>query len=303
MYAEAEAQVNGPTAVNPNVGLSAVDAVNLVRRRAYGETRGAKGVGFVNITNPGSGYLTAPECTFTDNQRLLRTEMILDRPYLNEDARATGVLENGGVKRVIVYDMGEGYINPPGVIVGAPFQATKSYTLNTQIVNKGNIYTVTKAGTSGTVAPTNTSGAFISGTATFTYAGVAATATVSFANADLTPDMYSSKDVFLTKTIRDERLRELSFECLRRQDLKRWGILVETVRSIANDVGSGSTAVDANGEQLYGPFEPPITSNPFNANPIIFTTGANSINEKDNLLPIPNSEIISNRLSKQNPGF
>lgn len=53
MYAEAENEVSGPT-------QAAIDAVNLVRRRAW-----ATGVKDVTITDGGSGYTTAPTVTFT----------------------------------------------------------------------------------------------------------------------------------------------------------------------------------------------------------------------------------------------
>ncbi|MEO7309266.1 MAG: RagB/SusD family nutrient uptake outer membrane protein [Chitinophagaceae bacterium] len=302
MFAEAESYVNGPSMVNANVGLSAVDAVNLVRRRGYGEKRGAKGVAKVVLSSPGSGYIAPPALTFIPGNRLLRTQTIAGRPYLNEDARATGVLTSGTVSDVNLYVMGEGYVDLPTIIVGTPWLATSAYLLNAQVVSGNYLYTVSKAGTSGTVAPTNTSGTFNSGTAIFTYAGLSAKAIATFASADLLPAAYASKPAFL-KTMQDERLRELSFECLRRNDLKRWGILVATVKRIAQEAGSGSAELNANGTQQYGAYAVPLTSGPFNANINIFITGPNSISDKDNLLPIPNSEIVANKKAKQNPGF
>ncbi len=303
MYAEAESHDNGPLSPG-TIGMTPVDAVNLVRRRGYAETRGAKGVATVAITNPGSGYLTPPIINFGGVTRKLRTQTvaIAGRPYLNEDARATATITNGSITKIDLYVMGEGYVTPPLVAIGIPWVANIPYPLNYQVFRGNNLYTVTTAGTSGTVAPTNTSGSFVSGTATFTYAGNVATAVANFANADLTPAMSASSN-FL-KTIQDERLRELAFECLRRQDLKRWGILVSTVKRIGIEAGAGSEELNADGTKWYGPYAVPSTGlGNLNANVNIFTTGPNNITEIDNLLPIPNSEIISNKLSKQNPGF
>ncbi|MBK0381936.1 RagB/SusD family nutrient uptake outer membrane protein [Pedobacter sp. SD-b] len=305
MYAEAEAHENGPLSPG-TIGMTPVDAVNLVRRRGYGEARGAKGVATITLTSPGSGYTTQPECTFvsTPGNRKLRTQTVPvnQRPYLNEDARATGIVTSGAISGIELYDMGEGYVIPPTVIVGTPFAPNTVYTAGKQVVNNGNLYTVTVAGTSGNVAPTNASGTFVSGTTTFTYAGVAATAVANFASADLTPAMASAGN-FL-KTIQDERLRELAFECLRRQDLKRWGILVSTVKRIGIEAGAGSEELNSNGTKLYGAYAAPSTAlGNLNANVNIFTTGPNNITEIDNLLPIPNSEIIANKLAKQNPGY
>lgn len=305
MYAEAESKVNGPLSPG-SVSLTPVDAVNLVRRRGYAETRGAKGVATVTITNPGSGYTTAPECTFvsTTANRRLRTQTvnIAQRPYLNEDAKATGIVSSGTITSIDLYVMGEGYVIPPTVIVGTPFAPNFTYTVGRQVVNSGRLYTVTTAGTSSTVAPTHTTGAVASGTATFTYAGIAATAVANFANADLTPTMAAAGN-FL-KTIQDERLRELAFECLRRQDLKRWGILVSTVKKIGVEAGAGSDELNPDGTKWYDAYAVPSKAlGNLDAKVEVFTTGPNNITEIDNLLPIPNSEIIANKLSKQNPGF
>lgn len=53
MYAEAENEINGPTA-------AAIEAVNKVRRRAW-----SKGVKTITVSNGGSGYTTAPTVSFT----------------------------------------------------------------------------------------------------------------------------------------------------------------------------------------------------------------------------------------------
>lgn len=58
MFAEAENEVNGPTA-------AAIDAVNLVRRRGYGMDLTGRVVKSIEVTNGGSGYTVAPTVTIT----------------------------------------------------------------------------------------------------------------------------------------------------------------------------------------------------------------------------------------------
>lgn len=302
MFAEAENYVNEPTSVGKIAGITPVDAVNLVRRRGYGDLKGSKGLGSITITNPGSGYTTKPPVNLVGGTRATRNKTIAGRPYLTENPLIDIVFSGGQITNARIYVTGDGYISLPTVVFGKPWAASTAFLANDQVVSGANLYTVTVAGTSGAVAPTNTSGSFVSGTATFTYAGVAATATVQFANADLPTSAYVSKDVFL-KTIQDERLRELAFENIRRQDLKRWGILVETVQRTGQEAVSGSAELNADGTQWYGPYTAPGTSGVYNANILIFITGPNRISEKNIFLPIPLSEIVNNKYAKQNPGF
>ncbi len=58
MKAEAENQTNGPTAV-------AFDAVNQIRRRAFGIVNGTAPIRAISITNQGSGYTSAPTVTIS----------------------------------------------------------------------------------------------------------------------------------------------------------------------------------------------------------------------------------------------
>jgi hypothetical protein len=305
MFAEAEGIVNGPTSVGTIAGITPVEAINLVRRRGYGETKSSKGIAKVTLLTGGSGYRagTTPPITFVGGTRNLRTQTIAGRPYINEDPRATCVVAGGAVTRINLFMTGDCYVTLPDVVVGTAWTASTAYTLNTQVVSGGRLYTVTTAGTSGANAPTHTTGAAANGSATLTYAGVAATAVAEFApSADVKTDDYDSPEKFI-KLIRDERLRELAFENLRRQDLKRWGILVETVRRIGIEVGAGSAELNPDGTKLYGPYAAPRSSAPFNANADIFSTGPNNISQKDIFLPIPLSEILYNKLSTQNPGY
>jgi hypothetical protein len=54
-------------------------------------------------------------------------------------------------------------------------------------------------------------------------------------DADISPDDYSSAESF-RQFIRDERMRELSFEYMRKADLIRWGIFVEAMQEVASTI-------------------------------------------------------------------
>lgn len=70
--------------------------------------------------------------------------------------------------------------------------------------------------------------------------------------------------------IQDERAWELCYEGHRRFDLVRWGILVETVKKISKEINS---------------------------------RGDEYVDERHNLCPIPETEIIKNGNLEQNPGY
>ncbi len=74
---------------------------------------------------------------------------------------------------------GSGYTSAPTITIGTPWVASTAYTVNQQITNGGNLYTVTTAGTSGATAPVHTSGAVANGTATLTFVAANATATAT----------------------------------------------------------------------------------------------------------------------------
>lgn len=79
----------------------------------------------------------------------------------------------------------------------------------------------------------------------------------------------------------DERMRELCFEGVRTHDLKRWGILIPTMKALANDIA------------LNAP-----TS--YKTTPAV---AAQNISEKDVVFAIPQSEMTNNYLMVQNTGF
>lgn len=96
MYAEAENEVNGPT---PSV----IDAVNLVRRRAW-----ASGVKTVAITSGGSGYTSAPTVVFSGGG--------------GTGATATATIAGGQVTGIVFANdeitgkkIGKGYTAPPDI--------------------------------------------------------------------------------------------------------------------------------------------------------------------------------------------
>jgi membrane-bound inhibitor of C-type lysozyme len=75
---------------------------------------------------------------------------------------------------------GSGYTGTPTAAIGTQHAASTAYTLSQQVANGANLYTVTSAGTShASTAPTHITGAVTHGTVEFTYAGAAATATVT----------------------------------------------------------------------------------------------------------------------------
>jgi hypothetical protein len=92
-------------------------------------------------------------------------------------ATFTGSISSG-VNSVTITNQGSNYLNPV-VSFGTLWTATTVVTLGQQIYFGANLYTVSTAGTTGSTAPTHTSGSAANGTATLTYAGVVATATVT----------------------------------------------------------------------------------------------------------------------------
>ncbi|MEI6946820.1 RagB/SusD family nutrient uptake outer membrane protein [Paraflavisolibacter sp. H34] len=128
--------------------------------------------------------------------------------------------------------------------------------------------------------------------------GTGATAT-----AELTPVDPATADVPLglsreafRKFLQDERLRELAGEALRRADLKRWNVLEATVKSRSDLAVNGSAQRFSDNTQVI----PPVS----NAGDRTTAShdGAN-VSARSMFLPIPLSEILNNRLAKQNNGY
>ncbi|AEV99315.1 hypothetical protein A4D02_33940 [Niastella koreensis] len=259
MLAEAELNVNGSTA-------TAVNAINQVRERGYTVNGNTAPVSSITLLTPGSGYTTAPLVGSTNQGSGL--------------AYST-TITNGSIATVALVSGGSGFTTAPLVYIGNAWQPKIPYALNAQVVNNGNLYTVTKAGISTGVGPTQASGASdpnVTG-ATFTYAGVAATASTT---------LLSKADVDLTSVtmtdIQNERARELCFESLRRPDLIRWGIFIPTMKAVAQDINNTATVTTNTKTQA--------------------ALGYNNVSERNLLFPIPSSEMTVNKqITNNNPGW
>jgi len=260
MLAEAELNVHGSTAI-------ALNAINQVRERGYGVNNGsAVPVKTITLLTPGSGYTTAPLVGSTNQGSGL--------------AYSTTVT-TGSIATITLVSGGAGFTTAPVIYVGNAWQSKIPYALNAQVINNGNVYTVTKAGISTSVAPTQAAGASdpnVTG-ATFTYAGVAATASTT---------LLSKTDVDLTSItladIQNERARELCFESLRRPDLIRWGIFIPTMKAVAQDINNAATFTTNTKTQA--------------------ALGYNNVSDRNLLFPIPSSEMTVNKqISTNNPGW
>ncbi len=272
MRAEAENEVNGPTAV-------AYDAVNQVRRRSISSARVVDSIGFT----AGTGYTSAPAATNTTGGG---TGLGFNIVYTASNKTV----------QVLLTGQGSGYTSAPVITIGNQWTAATPYIVGTQVASGVRLYTVTTAGTSTATAPTNTSGASSAATtgAVFTYAGVAATAYTILSPVpvvDLPAGL--SKDQF-RKAIQDERSRELCFEALRQQDLKRWGLLITTIRGLADDI---------NGTNASFPLIPSIISEMGAGTDAIPLAPVKNVSEKDMFLPIPLNDLNLNKLLRQNAGY
>jgi hypothetical protein len=92
-------------------------------------------------------------------------------------ATFTGSISSG-VNSVTITNQGSNYSNPI-VSFGTSWVATTVVATGAQIYYGANLYTVSSGGTTGSTAPTHTSGSAANGTSTLAYAGVVATATVT----------------------------------------------------------------------------------------------------------------------------
>jgi len=195
--------------------------------------------------------------------------------------RGYGILYGNVLKTITVTNGGTGYVaaTPPVVTIsgGGGSGATAVAVVNAggvvtgiQITNPG---TLTAAGPYFTSAPTVTIAAPTSGTQ-------------AIANATITNGTEANLAAGLSKAnfqlaIRDERMRELNQEGVRRFDLIRWGNYAGDMQAYAvQAVTDGATAGNLAGLQ-----------------------GLQNIQKKHEMFPIPVYEINLNHALVQNPGW
>ncbi|MGV8095350.1 MAG: RagB/SusD family nutrient uptake outer membrane protein [Mangrovibacterium sp.] len=218
MFAEAENEVNnGPT-------QAAYDAINQVRRRAWGTGYKVKSI---TRKNNGSGYTKAPLITIA----------------------APSGYDNGASRAEAYANISSGAVSSVAVVNGGAFYDA----------------------TAPTVTITSVDGAGSGATATVTVEPI------NPEEADLQTGL--SKEEFFQE-IMDERARELAFECLRSHDLRRWGILIPTIQELGS-VGAGAPSSVKN----------------------YYLLPAANISNKHLYYPVPPSEMATNALMVQNPGW
>lgn len=119
----------------------------------------------INIVNPGSGYISLPTVSFVGGS--------------GSGVVANAVLQSGSINKINIYDDGKDYLTVPTIVIGNAWQASTAVSLNQQYFVSDRLYTVTTAGTTGTVAPNHLIGSSANGTAVLSYAGTTASATTS----------------------------------------------------------------------------------------------------------------------------
>ncbi|MDZ4786728.1 MAG: hypothetical protein SGJ02_11705 [bacterium] len=134
--------------------------------------------------------MEAIEWAFSTNKQSTHVVVFEGQPDSTKPENSPGrygfiALPGAGVFQYNVTAPGSGYTSAPAVAVGTQFAATTAYALNAQVAHLGNLYTATVAGTSGAIgtAPINLAGTSTSGTVTFTYAGISASAVAQILGA------------------------------------------------------------------------------------------------------------------------
>lgn len=120
----------------------------------------------INLVSGGSGYTSAPTITFSGGGGS------------NAVAIAKMNTTTGSVLYCTVTNPGDNYTSDPTVTFGTAWAATTAVLIGEQYYVSNRLYTVTVAGTTGSTAPSHTSGTATNGTATFAYAGSPATGAV-----------------------------------------------------------------------------------------------------------------------------
>jgi hypothetical protein len=141
------------------------------------------------VTTAGTSGSTAP--TFTSGSASDGTATIayvgtltsvlptitFSAPPSGTTATGTATVLNTIVTDINITNVGSGYVTAPTIIIGTEWTASTALTIGKQVYYGNNLYTVVVAGTTGTSAPTFTSGTAANGTTTLFYTGTKATAT------------------------------------------------------------------------------------------------------------------------------
>jgi hypothetical protein len=120
----------------------------------------------INITNPGDGYVSAPDITFSGPTVITGDE---------ETATGEVTVDLGEIDTTLLLLSGYGYAEPPLITVEPPIAgaldwvASTAYDLDDIVVHNGIYYTVTDPGTTGIIAPVHTSGVAANGGVELTY--------------------------------------------------------------------------------------------------------------------------------------
>ncbi|WP_018625866.1 RagB/SusD family nutrient uptake outer membrane protein [Niabella aurantiaca] len=284
LRAEVENELNGgPNAI-------ALDAINQVRRRAYGLGLDIKNRVRVYLTSGGAGY--------TSGAASWPAIEINGGSGSGAKAAVTSVATSGGVTRLSGIQStytGAGYTSEPTVTIAAPWdtmavpqwQPNTNYVADALVSYGNNLYTVTTAGISTNTPPTNTTGASPAATgAIFTFSKARATAIARLlpqltqSEIDLGSGM--SKEIFLD-AIKQERAWELCFEGLRKADLIRWGNPADgtSVKQVLMETENALKAMRGN---------------------FPYIAGTTFITFKHELYPIPQSEVDASGMAK-NPNW
>jgi hypothetical protein len=119
----------------------------------------------IQIISNGSGYTSVPSVNITGGA--------------GSGAEAVAVLQSGSVIQVIVTNGGDDFTSVPTVTFGDIWTASTEVNIGEQYYFSNRLYTVTVAGTTGSVAPVHLTGTATNGTATFQYVGSPATGLAS----------------------------------------------------------------------------------------------------------------------------
>ncbi|MDR6783249.1 RagB/SusD family nutrient uptake outer membrane protein [Pedobacter africanus] len=186
-----------------------------------------------------------------------------------------------GIKNIAVTNGGSGYTTAPLVTISGAGGAVATATIS------GGVVTAVVLSPDPANGLGATRGKYTSAPAiTFSGGGgngASAVATVYKAeDANLTNTQTASKDSFL-EVIRDERMRELAYEALRKPDLIRWGMYMAEMKQTLAMMQSDNAVQ-------------PLTAS-------WYTLTYANVEERNLLYPIPSREITLNQALVQNPGW